>query len=346
MDTMRRQALRPNRCGRRARHVFAVAALGILVAACNSQLPVAPQLINQADSSAVSRPSDVRAGDYNGAVEFQGVQRTFILHVPPNHDGRTALPLVVMLHGGFGSAVNAARDYGWPAKADAEGFYALFPDGLGTVQTWNAEHCCGFALDNNVDDVGFLRELIGGLGRLLPIDSKRVFATGMSNGAMLSYRLGAEASDLFAAIAPVEGTIGGQVDARFPVVQIPTPKGPIPLIIFHGTADMSVLYSGGPSQSPVSEGRIDLSVAEAVQFWISANQTATTPVTDTSASGNVIKDTYAAMGTRGDVVLYTIVGQGHAWAGGLKPFPAADPPSTEISATDAIWEFFKNHAMP
>ena len=340
---MRKQALRRNRWARR---VWAAAALGILLAGCNSQLPVAPQLTNQADSSAVARPSNVRAGDYNGALEFGGVGRTFILHVPTNHDGRTALPLVVMLHGGFGSAVNAARDYGWPAKADAEGFYAVFPDGLGTVQTWNAEHCCGFALRNNVDDVGFIRAMIGGLGRLLPIDSKRVFATGMSNGAMFSYRLGAEASDLFAAIAPVEGTIGGQIDASSPVVQIPTPKGPMPVIIFHGTADMSVLYNGGPSQSIVAEGRIDLSVAEAVQFWVSANNTATTPTTETSASGNVIKDTYAAAGTRADIVLYTIVGQGHAWAGGLKPFPAADPPSTEISATDAIWAFFKNHPKP
>lgn len=312
----------------------------MLSAACNPPLP-SPQLFDPADPAADVQPSTIHAGDYNGVLPFEDVDRTFILHVPPRHDGQTPLPLVIMLHGGFGSAVNAARDYHWPAKADAEGFYAIFPDGLGTVQTWHATHCCGFALRNNVNDVEFIRALVAGLRTILPIDSRMVFATGMSNGAMLAHRLGAEAADLFAAIAPVAGAIGGPVDANSPVVMPATPGGPVSVIIFHGTADMSVLYEGGPSQSPVADGRIDLAVDDAVQFWVSANQTAATPVTTTS--GNVIQNHFARQGTFAEVVLYTIVDQGHAWPGSLQPFAGADPPSTEISATDTIWEFFRNH---
>ena len=325
---------------------FALTALGgVLLVACNPRVP-APQLFDQADPSTEVRPPEIRAGNYNGVLPFEDTDRTFILHIPPHHDGRTALPLVIMLHGGFGSAVNAARDYHWPAQADAEGFYAIFPDGLGTVQTWHATHCCGFALRNNVNDVGFIRALVAGLGDILPIDPQRVFATGMSNGAMLAHRLGADAGDVFAAIAPVAGSVGGQVDAGSPVLMPATPAAPVSVIIFHGTEDQSVLYNGGPSQSPVADGRIDLSVNDAMLFWVAANQTDTTPVTETSASGNIIKDTYARQGTSAEVIVYTVVGQGHAWPGGLAPFAGADPPSAEISATDAIWEFFKNHPKP
>jgi polyhydroxybutyrate depolymerase len=319
--------------------------IGLASAACNPSAPT-PDLFDPADPAADVQPSTIHAGDYNGVLPFDDADRTFILRVPPRHNGQTPLPLVIMLHGGFGSAVNAARDYHWPAKADAEGFYAVFPDGLGAVQTWNATHCCGFARRNNVNDVGFIRALVAGLRNVLPIDTRMVFATGMSNGAMLAHRLGAEAADVFAAIAPVAGAIGGQVDANSPVVTPATPGGPVSVILFHGTADMSVLYDGGASQSPVADGRIDLAVDDAVQFWVSANQTTTAPVTTTSASGNVIQNHFARQGTTAEVVLYTIVGQGHAWPGSLQPFAGADPPSTEISATDTIWEFFRTHPKP
>lgn len=329
----------------RARLLAAGATLCLMSTACSPQVP-SPELFEETNPSAVVLPSNIHAGNYTGVLAFEGADRIFILRVPPRHDGRTPLPLVIMLHGGFGSAVNAARDYHWPAKADAEGFYAVFPDGLGTVQTWNATHCCGFALRNNVNDVGFIRALVAGLGNVLPIDSQRIFATGMSNGAMLAHRLGAEAADLFAAIAPVAGSIGGQIDGDSPVIMPPIPGGPVSVIIFHGTADLNVLYNGGPTQSVVTDGRVDLPVSDAVQFWVNANQTMATPVTETSASGNVVRDFYARQGTNAEVVLFSIIGQGHAWPGGLQPFAGADPPSTEISATDTIWEFFTHHPRP
>jgi len=143
----------------------------------------------------------------------------------------------------------------------------------------------------------------------------------------------------------VAASIGGQEDAAAPLEMPAPPSAPVPVITFHGTADMHVLYDGGQSQG-VSETRIDLPVSEAVQFWVDANDCETTPVQDVSATGNVRRDLYAHRGNGADVVLFTIVGQGHAWPGGLQPTAISDPPSSEISATDETWAFFAAHPRP
>lgn len=93
--------------------------------------------------------------------------------------------------------------------ADRESFIAVYPNGNGRfgkrLLTWNAGTCCAYLVINNVDDVGFVRALVATLAEKVPIDRRRVYATGLSNGAMMSHRLAAEAADLIAAVAPVAG---------------------------------------------------------------------------------------------------------------------------------------------
>lgn len=286
----------------------------------------------------------VLSGEYDRSLDHGDLTRTYKLRVPPAHDGRTERPLVIMLHGGSGSASNAAEHYGWREKADAEGFYAVFPDGVGALQTWNAVHCCGGSLRDGVDDVGFIVALIDEVARLVPIDRRRVYATGISNGGMLAHRLGAVRYDLIAAIAPVAATVGGQENASSPVVVPPVPAVPVPVIIFHGTDDRSVLYDGGATLSPLDPGRIDLSVAASTQFWVSANGCNPAPTVQTT--GNITRQSFAPVGNTADVVAITVTGGGHAWPGGELPRPGADVPSTEISATDEIWSFFAAHSRP
>jgi polyhydroxybutyrate depolymerase len=315
-----------------------------IAAGCNPTPPT--RLVDPTNPNVVVQPRFLKAGRYDGTIPIDGLDRTYILRIPPHHDGTTPLPLVFMLHGGFGSAENAATHYGWQESADANGFYAVFPDGLGTIPTWNATHCCGYALNNGIDDVGFIRVLVQALGGVVPLDGQRIYAAGMSNGAMLCHRLAAEASDIFAAVAPVAGSLGGQIDQSAPVVVPPAPTGPVSVIIFHGTEDENVLFDGGPSLSPVAAGRIDLAVSDAVQFWVAADQAEATPAVESLAGGDVMKSSYAAGGTVAEVVLYAVAEQGHAWPGGLQPFPGADPPSTAISATETIWQFFASHPKP
>lgn len=284
-------------------------------------------------------------GTYDRVIAHGGMTRTYRLHIPAGYDGATPMPVLFMLHGSFGSAEGASIYYGWREKADAEGFIAVFPQGAGPVPTWNAAHCCGFAQRQDVDDVGLVAAILDELSIVLSVDSRRVYATGMSNGAMLCHRLAAERPDLFAAIGPVAGTVGGERVIGAPQSLPPTPAQPVAVIVFHGTEDNFVRYGGGVPKRGALLGRVDEAVPQSVQFWLAANGCDPTPVIESLGGGDVVRETYACP-AGADVVLYTIIGGGHAWPGGQRPRPRADTPSGSISATDTIWEFFKTHPKP
>ncbi len=287
-------------------------------------------------------PAVLQAGDHPGMLLHGGRERTWILHAPPGYDGSRPVPLVLVLHGGFGSGDQASRHYGWREKADAEGFLVAFPDGVGRIRTWNAGHCCGAAMREEVDDVGFVRALVATLGAELSVDPDRVYATGMSNGAMLAHRLGAELSGTLAAIVPVAGTVGGRARARSPVVLPPAPARPLPVMIVHGRGDRHVLYDGGPPEIGAATQRVDLSVADSAAFWCRANGCSEESEREVLAGGKVVRETWS--GPDGaDVVVITVEDQGHAWPGGLRGSVFLDAPSTALSATDAIWSFFAAH---
>jgi poly(3-hydroxybutyrate) depolymerase len=156
----------------------------------------------------------LRQGDEEKSFEFQGRRRTYIVHMPPGHDRSSAMPLVIVLHGGVVNAFFTAYNTGMNSTADREGFIAVYPNGTGRLEdrilTWNVGFGFGYALRNNVDDVGFLRELIERMVSEYGADPGRVYATGISNGGIMSYRLASEASDLVAAVAPVAVASAGR----------------------------------------------------------------------------------------------------------------------------------------
>lgn len=295
-------------------------------------------------SQPASAPVVIAAGNHDRSMQHGGLTRTYILHVPTGYDGSHPLPLVIMMHGGFGDSKGASKYYQWSEKADAEGFAAVYPNGVN--RAWNAGYCCGQPERTNVDDVGFLAAMIDDIDTVVSIDRKRVYATGMSNGGMMAHRLAAARPDLIAAIGPVAGSIGGQQSASSPVDIPAQPASPVAVMIFHGSEDKHVLYGGGETQAGFVKGRIDISAAESTKFWVTANGAAAFGVTETSPVGDVIKETHAAQGNYADVILYTIVGQGHAWPGVIKPRLLADQGSMSINATDTLWEFFKAHPKP
>jgi polyhydroxybutyrate depolymerase len=239
---------------------------------------------------------------------FGGIERTYLLHVPPSYDGRTAVPLVIVLHG-YGETSTVAQNFITVAKSDKEGFILVCPQGVNAQ--WNA----GFgAFNSSIDDVGFIRELINRLEQKYAIDPRRIYVAGFSNGAMMAYRLGAELSDRIAAIAPVAGSIGGMTGTVPKCISEPTQE--VSVIVFHGTSDGSVPYGGGSY----------ISVAESVAFWVRCDGCSTNPVNETS--GSLIKSVYAGGRNGTEVVLYTVVGGGHEWP---------------VTATDTIWDFFGSH---
>ena len=281
------------------------------------------------------------AADEERSLEVGGATRTYRIHLPEGRAPDRPAPLVVVFHGGGGNAANAARMSGMDAKADRERFIAVYPNGTGRrpssniLLTWNAWRCCGRALDTNADDVGFVRALVQSLEREYRIDAKRIYAAGMSNGAMMAYRVGCELSDIFAAIAPVAGALDTD-DCR--------PASRVSVIAFHGTADHHVPYEGGVPTASVDRRhpRTDNSVAYAIDFWKRRDGCEANPSRE--RKGHVVHEAYSCAGGTA-VELYSIEGQGHAWPGGAKGLRRGnvDEPTSEISATDLMWDFFARH---
>ncbi len=272
-------------------------------------------------------------------LNYGGLDRSYLIHVPPQIDNKTSVPLVIVLHGGGGSAENIENVTGFSSEADKEGFIVVYPEGVDG--TWNSGYCCGSGLNMQVDDVGFILKIIGDIESSHNIDKKRIYATGFSNGAMMSYTLASNASNIFAAVAPVSGSIGGQAMNNSSLYLPPMPSQAVSVIAFHGTADQNILYNGGHGNKTTGT-RIDLSVNDSIQFWVKSDNCSINPIFDNIAN-NVTLETYTGGLNDSEVQLYTIIGGGHAWPGGVKASPTGDEPTQEISATDLIWEFFKTH---
>jgi len=280
--------------------------------------------------------------------DYNGQSRSYILHLPPSYTGENEMPLVVVLHGGGGNADNIEETTGFSKKADAEGFIVVYPDGSGRFDryllTWNGGFCCGYALENDIDDVGFIRALIEYLQETYAINRNMIYVTGISNGGMMSYRLGAELSDIVAAIAPVAGSIGGQATEEDTIWCIPEPEYPLSVIIFHGKNDSRIPYDGGMPTANDTRGAFSyLSVNDSVSFFVNSNQCDAFPRSNISESGNIIMDLYGGGLNNTEVALYTIINGTHSWPGGKIGRRNGDVPTMEISATDLIWEFFKSH---
>lgn len=225
---------------------------------------------------------------------------------------------------------------GFNGVADQNGFAVVYPNGTGQLSddkllTWNGGNCCAYAQEKNVDDVGFVRAIVTDLQPLLNIDPKRIYATGMSNGGILSQRLACEAADIFAAIAPVMGTLN-----FLPC----NPSQPISVIEFHGTGDQNIPDDGG--FGPKSLVNVDFtSVQDSVGFWVSFNKCSPQP--QTNSFNDIQHKTWTACTGSTSVELYTIVGGGHAWPGGQGGWSDSDQPTMTISATQLFWKFFAAH---
>lgn len=288
---------------------------------------------------ALAAPASAQELDAEHSVTVGGAARTYRLHIPVGAPPG-ALPLVVVFHGGGGNARNAARMSGMDAKADEAKFIVAYPNGSGPMAggllTWNTWRCCGYALDNRIDDVAFVRAMVEAIAREHAIDRKRIFATGLSNGGMMTYRVGCELADVFAAIAPVAGALDTE-DCK--------PSAPVSVIVFHGKIDQHVPFEGGVPTKTVDyrHPRTDKSVGYAIDFWKRHDRCDAAPARE--RKGSVTHDSYACPATSTAVELYAIDGQGHAWPGGEKGLRAGnvDAPTTEISATNLMWDFFLGH---
>ena len=275
------------------------------------------------------------------SITVGGMTRSYIVHVPKRHDQHSPMPIVLALHGATMNGAMMAWFSDLNRKADEAGFIAVYPNGTGTNSSffWNGGNCCGSAAQNKVDDVAFIDALLDDLMRAYSVDTQRVYATGMSNGAIMAYRLASELSDRITAIAPVAGSVE---------TEISQPKRPVSVLHFHGTKDEYIPFLGGRGEKSIT-GTHFCSVNQSVQTWVKLNGCDESPRTDVlSKSGDemtVTRKTYASGKDGAEVALVVIEGGGHTWPGRKSPAATLGKSATNVSANDLMWEFFQKHEL-
>lgn len=286
---------------------------------------------------AAADPIDATFTQRNSLIHGE-IERAYTVRVPNNLAPDVRVPLVLVLHGGGGNPAGIERISGFTEKAVSTGFIVAYPAGTGRGKsnrlTWNAEHCCGFAKDKKIDDVGFIRALIAKLITTYPIAPNMIYATGMSNGAMMTHRLGIELADTVAAIAPVMGTLFG--DEK-------TPDGSVSAIMINGALDATLPYRGGPLDArfkAVWDGTPAQPALIQGQFWAKANRCSE------DVEQNRLKAyshwRYGCPQTLA-VELYLLANSGHVWPGSAFNNATSTESETRFSATDVIWNFFSAH---
>jgi len=299
------------------------------------------------DATSIALP--LQPGDYELSLPIQNRTRTFIAHVPPQIREEVPLPLVVNFHGSGSNATQQRQYSGMNVTADRHGFVVVYPNGTGVASgqrrflSFNAGGCCGAAMRNNVDDVGFTEAIVTVLSEKLAVDPRRLYATGMSNGGMMAHRVAAD-SRRFAAIASVAGQLA---------VTSFRPSHPVSVMEFHSVDDRLARYEGRPERSVT---RIEYpSVQRGIDQWVAHNEcprqaVVGDPVTGSPGSFNanqsVTKLAYGP-GTEGtEVVLYRFTGVGHVWPGALMSLPILlGRPTTLLDANEIMWSFFADHPL-
>jgi polyhydroxybutyrate depolymerase len=297
------------------------------------------------DWSAGDYPSNFSAGNYltiSGVTGQMGNTRQFAVHVPTGYSKDTPVPALFCIHGLGQNAVMFCLDTGvaWPTKADQEGFVVIMPNGY--MNSWNAGTCCGGAVSAALDDVSLMRAIFAEVGKHVNIDLRRVYATGLSNGGYMSYRLACEASDLFVAVAPSAGAIGtaaiggGTGTSTDLTTCAPTHK--VSVLDIHGTSDPLIPYS---TQKP--------SLA-LIQASDGCSMT-TMPATAAPSGGDTTCVSFANCPACPSVNVTgcTIMGGGHCWfgssdcgtGGGAIGTAIVGNNSNFLKNTNTIWTFFR-----
>ncbi len=280
-------------------------------------------------------------------LRVYGVRRSYLVHVPKQYTHGISVPLLIVLHGAFGTAKEVEKLSGFSELSDRETFIVAYPNGafgiLGFLQHWNAGHCCGKAASDNIDDIGFLDRVIADVQERFTINSNRVYMAGFSNGGMLAYRYAAERSHTIAALSTVSASLNSRVSENSPLYRLTPPEHPVPLISFHGKDDLKVPYGGG--KSPLKRGpREYFSVEQSIGLWVDYNKIQVVPHTELLYNGLITKKTWAGHNNTNSVVLYSIEEWKHIWPS--KYFTGTldrNHPLRGFDAPEIIWQFLRQH---
>jgi polyhydroxybutyrate depolymerase len=302
-------------------------------------------LISYLSGCIIKIPEDPNT--FNRSIMHDGYNRTYRIHIPPDIEQIDSPSIVFVLHGGGGTGENTERTLtlgGFNTLSDEHKFIVVYPDGIN--RRWNDGRIVNDTANiQEIDDVGFLSTLIDNLIEEFNGDKNKIFFTGISNGAMMSYRLAFNIPEKIAAIAPVAGAI--------PTDILPENTSGIPLSVFviSGTHDPLVPWEGGYVGTKRHPRGFVISVPESVDFWVKRNNCNITPESIRLPNKKnldfcrVYCDIYEGGDNNTEVILYKIKRGGHTWPGGYQYFPKIIIGLTcrDIDANEVIWEFFNTH---
>ncbi len=264
----------------------------------------------------------LQPGESQHNVVVNGLDRTYLVHIPPGLDIIHPVPVVLILHGYDNEVHFEISDLehmtGFNDISDKSGFVAVYPSGVSGV--WNAGTCCGTAVENKIDEASFFRQILADLGRIFTIDTNRIYASGFSQGGMMAFRLACEMPDTFAAIAPVAGAL---------VFSPCQPNQPVSIMQVHGKRDTSVPYTGGLGGFMTGEyifPAVELSLAA----WAQLDGCSSPAIND--QQGIALHTVFPGCKGGSSVELYTIDVLGANW-----------PSQYVLPVSQMIWDFFKTH---
>lgn len=288
-------------------------------------------------------PTPPVPGRFTFTLDSDGHARVAHVVIPAGYRSDAPPPLVLLLHGGGGSGLHALEHDGWAAKADAEGFVLVAPDGLPAMPAlprnfrlnpavWNSGQLRPGSPRTAIDDVAYFERLLDALAERVPHDPRRVFCAGHSNGGGMTLRAAAEIPERFAAVGMVAGLLA---------VDDPRPSRPVPTLYILGTADPLVPMLGGEAQTPWGT-RQHPPVAEPLARWAAAIGCETEPRTVSDADG-VRKLEYPSKSGGPTLTVLYLEGHGHNWPGAKSALSESvmGPNTSRLHATDVIWDFFE-----
>lgn len=269
-------------------------------------------------------------------ITVGGEARSYWTYVPAGIDKTKPVPLLFVLHGsaGSGEVMMTVTQRGFEQIADKEKLIVVYPDAM--ERRWNEQ-------GGTVDDVGFLLALSDKLAAEYPVDMKRVYMAGISNGGMMAQRVACQHPDRVAGIATVAGSMPEALAAKC------KPSRPVPVMVIHGTDDPIIPWGGGAVAGFEAFGKV-VSAAETAGFWAANNRCRRTAVAvrepdrDPGDGTRIRVELFADCIAGADVSLVAVEGGGHTWPGGYQYMPERfiGKTSRDIDASRMIWDFFRH----
>jgi polyhydroxybutyrate depolymerase len=309
-------------------HLLTILPFVLLISTASCNQTVAPPnatvgqtAITAPTAAEAAAAPTIQPGDSTRKLTVNDLNREYLIHIPPGLDGSRTVPVVFAFHAFGGSSSEMQTMTGFNAIADKDSFLVVYPQGSGTDRTWNGGMCCGSASDKNVDETAFIRQILSDLGTIASIDTKRIYALGHSNGAVLVYRLGCEMSDTFAAIVPVSGHL-----------LVPCqPQQAVSVLHVHGLDDTVAPYAGGGDVVPGGAPPVEQGIAT----WAQLDGCKGAGQVEQQVS-NIAHTVYASCRAGTAVELYTLRGVDHEWPSVQQVLPIPK----------LAWDFFAAHPKP